>query len=199
MKNTFLLLATSLLVVSCISKSTKIDSLPTPLIDGKYDEYVSLEIEPITIYEGVDLYIYQNEHYVWIAYSMPEGSYGTLDMHIKTDKVGDYLNLHVSGQNGEWYLNDPSTSPDGPESDKWWNMNGWNANVVWPNGIDQSGDNFRYRFKLARARELQLSKVRFGKGEWKINMKIGSIKTNEGTYAKFAYPDEDSFFTLTVE
>ncbi len=198
MKNTFLLLLISFFGVSCISESTKKDSLPTPLIDGKYDDYITLEIEPINIYEGVDLYIYQNEHYVWIAYSMPEGSYGPLDMHIKTDKVGDYLNLHVSGQNGEWYLNEPSTSPDGPESDKWWNMNGWNANVVWPNGIDQNGDNFRYKFKLANARELQLSKARFGKGSWNIKMKIGSIKEKDGTYGKFEFPKDDSFFTIEV-
>ena len=186
------------MMIACNSKEKHKLIGPTPLIDGKYDDYIALGVKPVTIFDGVDLYIYQNEHYVWICYSMPEGSYGTLDMHIETDKVKDSLNLHVSGQIGEWYLNDLSTAPDSPESDKWWNMEGWNSNVVWPNGMDRNGENFRYRFKLATARELQLSKVRFGKGDWKIKMKIGSIKRNDGTYGRFEYPDDGSFYTIKV-
>ncbi|NER16562.1 hypothetical protein [Spongiivirga citrea] len=190
----------SVLVISilagCNSKHNQNESLPAPLVDGKYDDYIALGIEPITISEGVDLYTYQNEHYVWICYTMPEGSYGTLDMHIETEKVGDSLNLHVSGQNGEWYLNAPGTAPDSPESDRWWNMNGWNSNVVWPNGMDRNGEDFRYRFKLTRARELQLSKARFGKGNWNLKMKIGSIKRKDGSYDKFEFPNDGSFFII---
>lgn len=199
MKHLFFVITLSGLLFSCRTESNSKATVPAPLIDGKYDDYLALGVEPKAIYEGVDLYIYQNEHYVWIAYSMPEGSYGTLDMHIKTDEVGDYLNLHVSGQVGEWYLNDSTSSPDSPESDKWWNMKGWNSNVVWPNGMDRNGDDFRYRFKLANARELQLSKARFGRGNWKINMSIGSIKTKDGSYTRFVYPSEKGFFTLRVD
>lgn len=30
----------------------------------------------------------------------------------------------------------PELAPENPENDSCWNMNGWIANEVWPNGMD---------------------------------------------------------------
>ena len=199
MKHLFKIVMIIVTLVSCDSKENKSESIAAPLVDGKYNDYIALNIQPLKIHDLVDLYIYQNDHYVWLCFTLPEGSYGILDMHIQTPAVKDSLNLHVSGQIGEWYLNDPSTIPENPESDKWWNMDGWNANFVWPNGMDRLENDFRYRFKLSEARELQLSKDRFGRGEWQLKMKIGSIRKPDGSFTSFYFPDDKSFYSLNVD
>ena len=170
-----------------------------PLVDGRVDDYKALGIDPIHIADGVDLYFYQNQHFVWIAYTYPEGSWGTLDMEVQSEKLNGPLNLHVSGQLGEWPVNHPELAPDSPESDRWWNMDGWIANEVWPNGMDRSGATPRYKFKNAKARELQLSKDRFGRGEWQIRLNIRAIQTADGQRTNFSFPKNEQHHLLKVD
>ncbi len=118
-------------------------------------------------------------------------------MKIYTDLLADTLNLHVSGQVGEWPANQPDHAPANPESDKWWNMKGWIANEVWINGMDRSTDPSRYRFKNASARELQLSKERFGTGTWLIRMKIKAIQGKDGRY-NADFPEGEDFYSMKV-
>ena len=169
-----------------------------PLIDGSVADYQRLGIAPVSISEEVNFYQYQNEHYVWLAYDYPDGSYGTIDLKLVSPNLSDTLNLHVSGQIGEWWVEKGSPRPDRPESDLWWNHQGWYANEVWINGMDTTGGNARYKFKNGKAREIQLSKARFGKGVWNLQLNINAIRTNEGAFKSVRYPSDSTFFELNV-
>ncbi len=170
--------------------------LITPMVDGQTEEYIELGVRPIDLGDHVELYLYQNDYYVWLAYTYPEGSYGILDMEIISPKVQDTLNLHVSAQLGEWFIKEGAPRPQNPESELWWNHNGWYSNEVWPNGSDKSGDQPRPKFKNALAREVQLSKDRFGYGDWYFNLNLGSIRSADGSLTRIRYPGENQFYRL---
>ena len=168
------------------------------MVDGRIDEYLELDVEPIEISPEVNLFIYQNEHYVWLAYDYTVGSYGTIDLSLEAPNLPEALNLHVSGQMGEWPVSRPDEAPDNPESEKWWNYKGWTANPIWINGMDRSGTEARYRFQNTPAREIQLSKERFGKGEWRFSMEIRSIRTEEGNMVNVVFPVDQESYILSV-
>lgn len=191
------ILALLLIFVAC---QTPKETQAPPLVDGNIDDFKALNVTPISLMEGVDLYFYQNQHFVWIAYTYPDGSFGTMDMHLESEKLDGPLNLHVSGEVGEWPVNNPELAPKNPESDRWWNMQGWIANEVWPNGMDRSGETPRYKFKNAPSRELQLSKARFGQGEWKIRLNIRAIQTANGQRTSLNFPEtEGEYHILKVD
>ncbi|MCB9196512.1 MAG: hypothetical protein H6598_09835 [Flavobacteriales bacterium] len=188
-------LYTALILWSCGSiHSGKTRGNLTPMVDGTIEDFVEMQIIPIVISENVNLYIHQNAQYVWFGYTYPEGSFGTLDMLITSQNIPDTLNLHVSAQIGEWYSNQPETIPNSPESENWWNMKGWIANPVWINGKDTTND--QVKFKNSPAREIQMSKLRFGTGLWKIKFKIKLIKTYNGEFSNLSYPKDDTFYSL---
>lgn len=192
----FLLCIISFLVMSC--NQTK-DVPEPPLVDGKYDDYVRLGVEPITLSDDVDLYIYQNEHHVWFAYNYPEGSYGTLDLEIDTEILDKPLNLHVSAQLGEWEIGNEAQEPKDGTSNLWWETEGWTSNVVWMNGVDRSGEEPQINFKNAESRELQISKTRFGKGTWKLKFNIRAITGADGERYEINYPENGEYFSLLVD
>ncbi|MEP0985655.1 hypothetical protein [Ekhidna sp.] len=167
-----------------------------PLVDGSIEDFRRLNVSPIELMSETNLYFYQDKHYVWIAFDYPDGSYGTADIKLLSPKLSDTINLHVSAQLGEWYLTEDSPRPDNPQSDLWWNHSGWYANEVWPNGTDNSGEEPQPNFKNAKAREIQISKERFGKGEWKIQIEIRAIQTSEG-FTSITFPEND-FHQLEV-
>lgn len=185
----------ALLVLSSCKQSIQ---KPPPLIDGQCNEYEALNAETFALAHGVKLHIYQNEHYVWLSYCYPEGSFGILDMELETARLDGPLNLHVSAQLGEWPLNKPELKPKNSTSDKWWNHQGWTANAIWLNGLNRTEERTSPNWKVPPARELQLSKQRFGRGEWKIKMNIGSIRTAEGTIENITFPEGDKPYLLQV-
>ena len=73
------------------------------------------------------------------------------------------------------------------------------SNPVWPNGMDRSGDTPRYLFKNDPAREIQLSKARFGIGEWRFRLRINAIRNNEGEYVGEVFPADGEEYVLLVE
>lgn len=192
----FLTFLVALAVLS--SCKNKADSLPPPMVDGKLDDFKQLKIEPISISENVDLYIYQDDFFVWLGYDYPEGSYGTLDLQIDTDNFEKPINLHVSAQLGEWEVGNESQQPQTSTSDLWWEFKGWTANEVWMNGIDRSGERANPKFKNAQAREIQLSKQRFGKGTWKLKFNIRAIKNQDGVLDAINFPEDGSDYELMV-
>jgi hypothetical protein len=167
-----------------------------PLVDGDCDEYPRLKAKQLALSKDVTLNIFQDKHFVWLCYGYPEGSFATVDLKLKTPALPDTLNLHVSAQLGEWPLNKPELAPKDPESDLWWNTKGWTANPVWINGMDRTGERPRYRFKNAKAREFQLSKRRFGRGEWQFSMEIRRIKGSDGSFYDVVFPRAGEFHTL---
>ncbi|MCE7993432.1 MAG: hypothetical protein HEP71_15705 [Roseivirga sp.] len=169
-----------------------------PLIDGQCTEYERLNAKTISLAHGVKLHIYQDQHYVWLCYCYREGSFGILDMKLETSQLDGPLNLHVSAQLGEWPLNKPELQPENSTSEKWWNHNGWTANAVWLNGLNRTEENTSPNWRNPLAREIQLSKDRFGRGEWKVKMNIGSIMTAEGALEGIVFPEGDKPYLLQV-
>ncbi|HJU55467.1 MAG TPA: hypothetical protein VJ715_12875 [Pyrinomonadaceae bacterium] len=169
-----------------------------PLVDGSCEEYARLRAKRVAVSKDVELHVYQDKHYVWMCYSYPEGSFGTVDVKLKTAALPAPLNLHVSAQLGEWPADKPELAPQNAESELWWNAVGWTANPVWINGMDRSGEKPRYRFKNAKARELQLSKRRFGRGAWSFSMEIRSIKGGDGKLYDVVFPKAGESYSLKV-
>ncbi|MEP1033039.1 hypothetical protein [Ekhidna sp.] len=184
-KPSLLIIIIALAICSCQQPK---EATP-PLVDGNIDDFLQLGIEPIALAEGTKLYFYQNDHYVWIAYDYPEGSYGTLDLKLLTPNLTDTINLHVSAQLGEWLLKEGAPKPDNSVSELWWNHEGWYANEVWMNGLDRSEDEVNPNWRNGKAREIQISKVRFGKGEWKLQLNIRAIQTPDG-FTGITFPEE---------
>lgn len=167
-----------------------------PLVDGDCNEYSGLKAKRIAISNDITLNIFQDKHFVWLCYGYPEGSFASVDLKLKTPALSETLNLHVSAQLGEWLAGKPELIPPNAESDLWWNAKGWTANPVWINGMDRTGEQPRYRFKNAKARELQLSKRRFGRGEWRFSMEIRRIKGGDGNFYDVLFPRGGGFYTL---
>ncbi len=191
-KPTFIIACIAVTIFSCQQSKT-----PTPpLVDGNLEDFQGLGVEPIILSEEVSLYFYQNDHYVWVAYDYPEGSYGTLDMKVLCPNLADTLNLHISAQLGEWFLKEGAPQPDNALSELWWNHDGWYANEVWMNGLDRSEEEVSPNWRNAKAREIQISKERFGRGEWKLQLNIRAIQTPDG-FTGITFPVE-GMHTLNV-
>lgn len=170
------------------------------MIDGRAEEYSQLSVEPIVLADEVNLYVYQNAHYVWLAYDYPPGSYGTLDMHLLTETLATPLNLHVSAQLGQWTVGDTLSRPQTPTSDRWWNHIGWISNPLWANGIDTLTYTVpQYNLKNGEAREIQLSKAHFGRGIYKVRLYVNAIKDRDGHFYSLVYPSDSTYLQITVQ
>lgn len=164
-----------------------------PLVDGDCGEYEKLESRRLDASKDVPLRIYQDKHFVWLCYEYPDGSFATADLKLFTRDFPSGINLHVSAQLGEWPVDKPDLAPKSAESDLWWNHKGWTANTVWINGMDRSGETPRYKFKNAKAREIQLSKSRFGRGLWKFTIEIRRIKGADGNLYDVTFPSKAQY------
>lgn len=161
------------------------------MVDGRCSEASYAENESIELGAGVTLHHYIDEHYVWLCYDYLEGSYGTLDLELDTPKLERAINLHVSAQLGEWPADEPDSAPQSGNSDQWWEISGWTSNVVWMNGMDDESDPPQINFKNAEAREMQISKARFGGGQWTLRFNIRALSLPDGGRSNILYPAED--------
>ncbi|WP_282043047.1 hypothetical protein [Winogradskyella flava] len=186
-------------LVSCEEQNNSNSVSEPPIVDGFDNEYKSLNTTSLKISDDVTLRVYQNEHFVWLTYNVPEDSYGTMDMVLESPNLTEPINLHVSAQVGEWPANKPELAPQVPESDKWGITKGWTGNPIWLKGLDRSGTEPQLKFKSAPARELQISKSYFGKGVWKFNLEIRAIKDNDGKSQSLIFPKDDAQFELIVD
>jgi hypothetical protein len=139
----------------------------------------------------VTLYAYQDKDYVWLCYSVPDGSFGSLDLKIETAALAKPLNLHVSAQLGEWFADE--APPADAESPRWWNHHGWTAYWVRFNGLDANEKPARARFRLGGARELQLSRNRFGAGEWWLVFDLNGVRSPHATQGHLRYPVDGTY------
>lgn len=147
-----------------------------PLVDGDCTDYRQPGARSFPVAAGIVLHVAEDEHFVWFCYTYPAGSMAQLDMTVRTPRLAEALNLHVSAQLGEWPAGRADLAPTDPNSDLWWNTRGWTANTLHINGMDTSGPAPRYRWKPTPGRELQLSKQRFGSGRWEFSMAIYQVR-----------------------
>lgn len=166
---------------------------PAPLLDGDCAEYAALGARTDTIADGVVLHAYQDRDYVWLCYTLPAESFGGLDLRVESDALPAALNLHVSAQLGEWPADRPEQAPQDGNSPLWWNHRGWTAHWIRFNGMDATATPPRPRFRLGGARELQLSRQRFGTGEWRLVFDIHRVRQADGGYADLRYPQAGAY------
>ena len=168
-----------------------------PLVDGDCTDYKLPGARSIAIAPGIELQVAEDAHFVWFCYTYPTGSMAQLDMTLKTPRLGQALNLHVSAQLGEWPAGRADLAPAHPDSDLWWNTQGWTANTLHINGMDTSGPAPRYRWKHTPGRELQLSKQRFGSGRWEFALAIYQIKQGDAMRT-VNFPADGTLFAIEV-
>ncbi len=164
------------------------DARPTPMVDGDCGEYAALGARTDTIAEGVVLYAYQDRDYVWLCYTLPAQSLGMLDLRVESDALSQPVNLHVSAQLGEWPADPPGHAPQDAASPLWWNHRGWTAQGVRFNGMEPGATPARPHFRRGGARELQLSRARFGAGEWRLVFDIHGVHQADGSDATLRFP-----------
>lgn len=164
-----------------------------PLLDGACDEYPALAQAAYEVADHVMLYVFQDRDYVWLCYTLPENSFGMADLTLAAPALGEKINLHVSAQLGEWPADKPGAAPSGADSAQWWNHRGWSGTTVRFNGAKiGSGAAGKpvvdYNFRLSPARELQLSKQRFGRGEWRWHIDIRNVADGRGGQKSLRFP-----------
>ena len=179
-------------LISFQATTAAADNTPsTPMVDGKCIEYSQMKTATTTdLGSNVTLFSFQNDDYVWFCYSKNKQSYGTMDLYIDAPNLPEPLNLHISAQLGEWPANTPDAAPSEGNSDQWWEVDGWWANVVSFNGNKTTDDGEeRLNFKAGIGREMVLSKDRFGSGEWRLYFNIHAI-VNNGKSETIHYPEQ---------
>ena len=168
----------------------------SPLLDGRCGEYEALDAAVHKIDERMNLHVFQNADYVWLCYTLPPESHGVLDLRVESPGLAEPMNLHVSAQLGEWRADHPEEAPQEPNSDAWWNVSDWYSNALRLNGTRETENGRRTHFLWSEARELQLAKSRFGRGEWQLVLDIGMLRSTDGEMIGKRYP-ADGKFTLT--
>lgn len=171
-----------------------------PTLDGACDEYAGLKAEMQPLGDNVRLLIFQDAANVWLCAALPPESYGTLDLVIEAPALAEALNLHVSAQLGEWPANDPEAAPASAGAEGWWKISGWSAFPMRMNGFIERADGRRPNYLHSPGRELQLSKARFGKGDWRLRLAFQGIASDDGNYTTVTFPsDDEAWFTLKAK
>jgi hypothetical protein len=167
-----------------------------PLLDGSCAEYEALGATRVRVDQDVMLLSFQDADYVWFCFKLPSGSYGTLDLQIRAAGMEAALNLHVSAQLGEWRADRSDEAPKDANSDKWWKVSGWWANTLRFNGVEKGGP----RFLTGQDRELQISKAKFGRGDWDVRAEINDIAAGDDSFRTVRLPARPhDTFTLKVK
>ena len=163
-----------------------------PMLDGRCDDHVE-GARAIAADGGVTAYVRQTRDFVWLCFAVPEGSYATLDLRLEAPGLPKPANLHASAQLGEWIADDPASAPDSASSPIWWrNIDGWWASTTPFNGMAATADGPRPNFRPVRGREIQLSKRRFGHGEWRVAATISDV-ASEPDSVTVRWPRSGSF------
>jgi hypothetical protein len=180
-----------MLVVAGLMTATRIGAAHYPLLDGRCDEYRSIGAHVIAESDTISVLLFQDANYVWLCYTLPGDSYGTLDLEMDAPGLADPVNLHVSAQLGEWRIGHPEEIPQSAASDRWWSVHGWWSNAVSWNGTRETDDGPRQNFQSSEGRELQLSKERFGRGSWRLRFAIGSVRNADAEMKQIVLPPRE--------
>lgn len=168
------------------------DATQYPLLDGRCDEYRRIGAEVVAEGDDISVLLFQDADYVWLCYTLPDESYGTLDLVVDSPGLDSPINLHVSAQLGEWHLDHPDEVPQNADSDHWWKVYGWWSNAVSWNGTRETDQGPRANFQASKGRELQLSKTRFGRGVWRLSFTIGGVRNADAGMTRVVLPSDEN-------
>lgn len=167
-----------------------------PMLDGRCEEHRAAGVQPQPVGNGVTAYLRQTANHVWLCFDVPQGSYAPLDLRLEAPRLQRAINLHASAQLGEWDADDPSAAPADSASPLWWKVEGWWANTIVFNGMTDTPQGRRARFRFAEGREIQFSKDRFGRGTWRLSADIMNVAGPDGEMISLRWP---SAGTVTLE
>jgi hypothetical protein len=141
---------------------------PGPImLDARCDEAAWQSAARTDIGGGLSLLSMADAEYVYLCIPLPAESFGSLDLYI-AEPSGALTDLHVSAQTGE-----RTRGAEGwPEWRGFNNYRGWYGPPVAFNGYAANGD---VDFAFSPARELQLSRARFGAGPWRIMLEVDAV------------------------
>ena len=172
-------------------------ALVEPMLDGRCGDHVEIaETRPVS--GGVTAFVRQTKDHVWLCFALPPDSHGTTDLRIEAPALREPLNIHASAQLGEWAADDPNAAPRDGSSPIWGKVDGWWANVVPFGGLIATAEGRRVNYKAIPGRELQLSKRRFGLGEWRLVATISDVAATGNERVSVRWP-KSGHFTLKVE
>lgn len=166
-----------------------------PMLDGECDEY-SPAVGQASAGQ-VSGFVRETRDHVWICFGVPEGSYASVDLRLEAPKLKSALNLHASAQLGEWAADDPAAAPTSANGQGWWNAAGWWASTTPFNGSIATPQGRQINFRTVRGREFQLSKVRFGRGTWRLSAALADVRTGPDRNGEARWPAAGSY-RLTV-
>ena len=172
-------------------------ALVEPMLDGRCDDHFEIA-RTWAVDGGVTAYLRQTADHVWLCFALPPDSHGTTDLRIEAPALPAALNIHASAQLGEWAADDPGAAPKDGASPIWGKADGWWANVVPFGGLITTPDGRRASYKAIPGREMQLSKRRFGSGEWKLVATISDVAGPGEERISVRWP-ASSHFALKVE
>lgn len=195
MKGARVIATVSLLVTGACAHHSAASSYP--LLDADCEEYPGLGAKVVDAAKDVTLFAFETDHFVYLCASLPEESLGTADLVLATPSLPSPINLHVSAQIGEWFVNDPDSAPQTADSDRWWRVEGWYAPTVRLNGFEETQNGRRPRFIPSAGREWQISKARFGAGEWRLKLTLNQVRGPDGATMSVTLP-ENGEATLAV-
>lgn len=167
-------------------------ALVEPMLDGRCDEHVEIA-NTYAVDAGVTAYVRQTKDHVWLCFTLPPDSHGTTDLRVEAPKLAKALNIHASAQLGEWAADDPDSAPKDGASPIWGKVDGWWANVVPFGGLTTTPEGRQVNYKTIPGRELQLSKRRFGRGEWKLVATISDVAAAGNERISVRWPSSGQF------
>ena len=154
-------------------------AISEPVLDGRCDDHFEVA-RAIPADGGVTVFVRETREFVWLCFAVPEGSYASLDLRLEAPGLPKPTNLHASAQLGEWVADDPDSAPKNGSSPVWWrDIDGWWASTTPFNGMTATPDGPRPNFRPVPGREMQLSKRRFGHGEWTMVATISDVAAGQ--------------------
>lgn len=140
------------------------------LLDTRCEHAEWSDAARVVVSPAVDLLLKQDSESVFLCLTLPEGSYGTLDLYLQTAAGEAPWNLHVSAQVGE-----RQRGAAGWPEWQFGNHRGWFSPAVPLRGAEVVEGRARLTFTSVAGREVQLERSRFGSGPWRVMLELRSL------------------------
>lgn len=157
---------------------------PRPiLLDGSCGEDAWRAAARTEVGEGVALLVMQDPGNLYLCWTLPPDARG-VDLYLQAPD-GSMHNLHTSARVGE-----RTRGTAGWPEWRWENHIGWFSPPYSFTGARRLDDGtLAYDFALTPAKEMQVSKDRFGRGRWRIYTEV-VVRKPDGKLGPVSFPKD---------
>jgi hypothetical protein len=148
-------------------------ALPTGhrvLLDTRCEPAEWSDAVRVVVSPAVELLLKQDAESAFLCLTLPDGSYGTLDLYLQAAPGEAPWDLHVSAQVGE-----RQRGPAGWPEWQFGNHRGWFSPAVPLRGSEVVEGRAKLTFTPVAGREVQLERSRFGSGPWKVMFELRAL------------------------